>query len=185
MAYQLLLDGMTQDCRNVLLNAHGNFKITKCLNLFHRNQQITRIQFGNIFVTDYREDISFKALPYGITIIIRPFCFRGEPRFGYCSEGACIITFGFKLFSLCLFLCIRVNTLSQKPSGLVTALSCVRKRNSRVNTDREKFLLSFETVGHLPVFRTFRGNTKEHTKAISQLIFLLKGFCIFCFNISQ
>jgi hypothetical protein len=27
-----LLDGMTQDCRNVL-NAHGNFK-TKCLNLF-------------------------------------------------------------------------------------------------------------------------------------------------------
>ena len=69
MAYKFLLDSMAEDRRNVLLNAHGNFKIAKCLNLFHWNQQVTRIQFGNISVTNRREDIGFKTLPYRITII--------------------------------------------------------------------------------------------------------------------
>ncbi|BEN55084.1 hypothetical protein SMKC058_23480 [Serratia marcescens] len=69
MAYQFLLNSMAEDRRNVLLNAHGNFKITKRFNLFHRDQQIPRIQFGNIFIANCRKDIGFKALPYGVTII--------------------------------------------------------------------------------------------------------------------
>ncbi|CAI1570681.1 Uncharacterised protein [Serratia entomophila] len=69
MAYQFLLDSMAEDRSNVLLNTHGDFKITKRLNLFYRNQQVTRIQLSDIFVANFQEDISFKALPDGITVI--------------------------------------------------------------------------------------------------------------------
>lgn len=58
----VLLDSMAEDRSNVLLNKHGNFNITKRLNLFYRNQQVTSIQLSDIFVANYREDISFKLL---------------------------------------------------------------------------------------------------------------------------
>lgn len=185
MVYQFLLDGMMQDCCNVLLNVYGNFKIIKSFNFFYWNQQIICIQFGNIFVIDYWEDISFKVFLYGIIIIIRLFCFCRELCFGYCFEGVCIIMFGFKFFNFCLFFCIRVNILSQKFFGFVMVLFCVRKRNCRVNINREEFLFFFEVVSYLLVFGIFWGNVKEYIKVISQFVFFFKGFCIFCFDISQ
>lgn len=39
-------------------------------------------------------------------------------------------------------------------------------------------MLPFEAVSHLPVFGTLKGNAKEHTKAISQLVCILAFFTL-------
>jgi len=54
-----------------------------------------------------------------------------------------------------------------------------------INTYREDFLLTVKAVGHLLVFGTLGGNAKEHTEAISQLVFLIEGLGVFYFSISK
>ncbi|EHC56325.1 hypothetical protein LTSEINV_3130 [Salmonella enterica subsp. enterica serovar Inverness str. R8-3668] len=44
MAHKFLLDGVTQDGSDVLLDPHGNFKIAKRFCFFNRNKQVTCIQ---------------------------------------------------------------------------------------------------------------------------------------------
>lgn len=185
IADKLLLDGITQDSGDILFNPCCYFKIAKDLHFFNGSKQITGIQLVNVFITTIWKNICVKTGLDGALVIFRPFLFSGKPRFGYSPERAGIIEFCFQLLNFGLFSDVRVNALSKKPFGLVTALSCVRKRNNRVNIYREDYLLAVEAVNHLPLFGPFRGNAKEHIKAIGQLAFLTKGCGVFYFSISK
>lgn len=124
---KLLLDGIAQDRGDVLFNPCCYLKITKGFHFFGGNKQITGIQLSNVFIANIREDIGIKTSTDCGLIILRPFLLGREPRLGHCFECSGVITLCFELFGLCLFLYIRVNALSQKPSGLVTPLSCISK----------------------------------------------------------